>query len=118
YGPDGLLDLSPVNAGVYPPEERGRGGYYIRFDAAFSGHLRPIRTETSRLYRNMGHNRFVDVSEEVGLPYTGWSGDATFTDFDGDGFPDLYVLNMQGEDHYLENQKGKKFVDKTSENFP
>jgi hypothetical protein len=31
----------------------------------------------------------------------------------GDGFPDLYVLNMQGDDHYLENQTGKRFVDKT-----
>ena len=26
----------------------------------------------------------------------------------GDGFPDLYVLNMQGDDHYLENQTGKR----------
>ena len=118
YNNDGLLDLFLVNVGVYTTEERGRGGYYIGFGDAFSGHLKPERTEKSRLYRNMGHNRFVDVSEEVGLPYTGWSGDATFTDFDGDGFPDLYVLNMQGEDHYLENQKGKKFVDKTNEHFP
>ncbi len=30
----------------------------------------------------------------------------------GDGFPDLYVLNMQGGDHYFENVGGKKFVDK------
>src|ERR1700682_1736476 len=118
YDNDGLLDLFLVNVGVYTTEERGRGGYFIGFGDAFSGHLKPERTERSRLYRNTGHNHFVDVSDEVGLPYTGWSGDATFTDFDGDGFPDLYVLNMQGDDHYLENQKGKKFVDKTGEHFP
>ena len=118
YDNDGLLDLFLVNVGVYTTDERGRGGYFIGFSDAFSGHTKPERTERSRLYRNTGHNRFVDVSEEVGLPYTGWSGDATFTDFDGDGFPDLYVLNMQGDDRYLENQKGKKFADKTEEHFP
>ncbi len=25
---------------------------------------------------------------------------------------------MQGDDHYLENQKGWKFVDKTEQHFP
>ena len=118
YDNDGLLDLFLVNVGVYTTEERGRGGYFVGFADAFSGHLKPERTEKSRLFKNAGHNRFVDVSDQVALPYTGWSGDATFTDFDGDGYPDLYVLNMQGDDHYLENQKGKKFVDRTQEHFP
>ncbi len=118
YDNDGLLDLFLVNVGVYTTEERGRGGYFVGFADAFSGHLKPERTEKSRLFKNAGHNRFVDVSDQVALPYTGWSGDATFTDFDGDGYPDLYVLNMQGDDHYLENQKGKKFVDRTEEHFP
>ncbi len=31
----------------------------------------------------------------------------------GDGFPYLYVLNRQGDDHGLENQTGKRFVDRT-----
>jgi len=118
YDNDGLLDLFLVNVGVYTTEERGRGGYFIGFADAFSGHLKPERTEKSRLFRNVGHNHFVDVTDEVELPYTGWSGDATFADFDGNGYPDLYVLNMQGDDHYLENQKGKKFVDRTEEHFP
>jgi hypothetical protein len=118
YDNDGLLDLFLVNVGKYTTEERGRGGYFIGFSDAFSGHLKPERTEKSRLFHNVGHNHFVDVTDEMGVPYTGWSGDATFTDFDGDGFPDLYVLNMQGDNHYLENQKGKKFVDKTEEHFP
>ncbi|MEP7131833.1 MAG: CRTAC1 family protein [Acidobacteriota bacterium] len=118
YDNDGLLDLFLVNVGVYTTEERGRGGYFIGFADAFSGHLKPERTEKSRLYRNAGHNQFADVSDEVGLPYTGFSGDATFTDFDGDGYPDLYVLNMQGDNHYLKNQKGRKFVDRTDEHFP
>jgi hypothetical protein len=118
YDNDSLLDVLVLNVGKYTTDERGPGGYFIGFSDAFTGHLKPERTERSRLYRNAGRNRFVDVTDEVGLPYTGWSGDATFTDFNGDGFPDLYVLNMQGENHYLENQKGKKFVDRTREYFP
>ena len=118
YDNDGLLDLFLVDVGKYTIDDKGTGGYFLGYKDAFSGHLKAVRTEPSRLYRNAGHNRFVDVSNAVALPYTGWSGDATFTDFNGDGYPDLYVLNMQGDNHYLENQRGKKFVDKTEQHFP
>jgi enediyne biosynthesis protein E4 len=119
YNNDGLLDLYLVNVGKYTTEERGRGGYFVGFGDAFSGHLKPERTERSRLYKNVGHNRFVDVTDEVGMPYSGWSGDASFTAFNGDNaHPSLYVLNMQGDNHYFENEKGERFVDKTEEHFP
>lgn len=119
YNNDGLLDLYLVNVGRYTTEERGRGGYFVGFGDAFSGHLKPERTERSRLYKNVGHNRFVDVTDEVGMPYSGWSGDASFTAFNGDNaHPSLYVLNMQGDNHYFENEKGERFVDKTEEHFP
>jgi hypothetical protein len=81
YNNDGLLDLYLVNVGKYTTEERGRGGYFVGFGDAFSGQLKPERTERSRLYKNIGHNRFVDVTDEVGMPYGGWSGDASFTTY-------------------------------------
>jgi hypothetical protein len=118
YDDDGLLDLFLCNVGKYTTDEKGRGGYFVGFADAFSGHLMPERTEQSRLYRNLGGGRFADVTESAGLPPTGWSGDATFTDLDGDGFPDLYVLNMQGQNHFLHNDGGKRFVDRTAEHFP
>ena len=34
------------------------------------------------------------------------------------GWPDLYVLNMEGDNHFFENQHGKGFVDKTTTYFP
>jgi hypothetical protein len=115
---DGLLDLFLCNVGKYTTDEKGRGGYFVGFADAFSGHHMPERTEPSRLYRNLGSDRFADVTESVGLPTTGWSGDASFADLDGDGFPDLYVLNMQGQNHFLHNEGGKRFVDQTAEHFP
>jgi endonuclease-8 len=115
---DGRLDLFLVNVGRYTTEEKGRGGYFIGFGDAFSGHLKPERTEKSRLYRNLGNLRFADVTDEVGPFDSGFSGDASFVDLDGDRFPELYVLNMQGDDHYLVNQGGKRFVDETARHFP
>ena len=115
---DGLLDLFVVNVGRYTTNEVGRGGYYVGLPDAFQGHLHPDRTETSILYKNMGNHRFKDVSKEMGLVDGSWSGDATAVDFNEDGWPDLYVLNMQGDNHYYENEQGKRFVDKTLPSFP
>ncbi|HVR28807.1 MAG TPA: CRTAC1 family protein [Thermoanaerobaculia bacterium] len=118
YDLDGLLDLFVTNVGRYTTDERGPGGYYIGLEDAFAGHLRPDRTEPSILYRNHGGNRFEDVTEKVGLVDDGWAGDASFADLDGDLYPDLYVLDMQGDDHYWENQGGQRFVEKTAAYFP
>src|SRR5207248_8487889 len=91
---------------------------WAAFSDAFEGHLHPERTEFSILYRNLGGKRFKDVSKEMGLRDGSWSGDATFVDLNQDGFPDLYVLNMQGDNHYYENQSGKGFVERTAAFFP
>jgi hypothetical protein len=39
-------------------------------------------------------------------------------DLNQDGFPDLYVLNMQGHDEYYENVKGARFERRSREVFP
>src|SRR6059036_1767276 len=54
----------------------------------------------------------------MGLEHRGWSGDATFCDVNQDGYPDLYVLSMSGEDKYYENDHGKHFVERTATYFP
>lgn len=121
---DGLLDLFVTNIGVYTTDQMSSSGYWIGIgqdasgETAFAGHLHPERTEYSLLYHNLGDNRFEEVSEKVGLRDGGWSGDATIVDFNGDRYPDLYVLNMQGDDHYWENVEGRSFVDRTADYFP
>jgi hypothetical protein len=118
YDRGGGLDLFLANVGKYTTDEIGRGGYRVGYTDAFAGHTRPERTEYSILYRNLGGVRFRDVSREVGLRDPGWSGDAAFHDLDRDGYPDLYVLNMQGGDHHYENLQGKKFRERTAKYFP
>ena len=96
YNRDGLLDLFLCNVGIYSSDDRGPGGYYLGFADAFEGHLQPERrNERSILYENQGGNRFADVTEARGLADESWTGDASPIDANRDGWPDLYVLNMQ-----------------------
>jgi hypothetical protein len=118
YNRDGRLDLFLANVGRYTTSRIGRGGYYVGLEDAFSGHHFPDRFEPSRLFENRGGNHFVDVTEERGIVDNGWTGDADFADVNHDGWPDLYVLNMQGDDHYYENVEGKSFRERGAEVFP
>ena len=131
YNNDGLLDLFLTNVGIYTQDEQWTAAvdptrleegptyqYYRGFKDAFSGHLKPERAEQSVLFKNLGQRVFAEVSREVGLLDSSWSGDASPVDFNGDGWQDLYVLNMQGHDEYYENVAGQRFVKKSREIFP
>ena len=118
YDRDGRLDLFVTNVGVYTTREQGRSGYYIGFPDAFSGHLKPERNEESRLYKNLGGNRFEDATYDTGLLDLSWSGDATPIDANGDGWLDIYLLNMQGHDQYYENNGGTDFIPRSRQVFP
>ena len=56
YDRDGRLDLFLVNVGRYTTETVAGEGYkyYVAFEDAFSGHLKPARAERSILYHNEG----------------------------------------------------------------
>ena len=114
---DGLLDLFVCNVGKYTTDRQGAGGYYIGITNGFYGHLYPELSERSILYKNLGGRRFKAMPPET-LNHSAWSGEAAFADINDDGFPDLYVLNMQGDDHLYLNEGGKRFVDKTDQYFP
>ena len=114
---DGQLDVFLTNVGIYTTSEKRPGGDYKALPDAFAGHLKD-RGEANVLFRNMGDNRFADVSEKMQPVDGSWSGDASPLDANGDGWPDLYILNMQGHDQYYENVQGERFVKKSRELFP
>jgi hypothetical protein len=115
---DGLVDLLVCNVGQYTTDRKGPDGAYVGLEDAFLGHTHPDRFEYPVLYKNTGHNHFKDVTADVGLRPAAWSGDASVADLNGDGWPDLFMLNMQGHGHYFENEGGRTFVDKTAQYFP
>src|SRR5687768_3244111 len=120
YDRDGRLDLFLVNVGRYTTNTVAGEGYkyYVAFEDAFAGHLKPERAERSILYHNEGDNRFVDVSKRAGLVDLSFTGDASAVDVNDDGWLDLYLVNMQGDDQYYENAGGKGFVRKSRQVFP
>ncbi|MDB4913821.1 MAG: ypmQ 2 [Gemmatimonadetes bacterium] len=118
YDGDGKLDLFVANVGTYTGNEKGPGGYYVGLEDAFHGHTHPDRAEASILYHNEGGNKFREVTKQAGLVDKSWSGDAVVMDINNDGFPDLYVLDMQGENHLWLNVRGTSFRDATKDFFP
>ncbi len=118
YDRDGLLDMFLANPGVYTSDVKRGPNHFVGYVDAFTGHLKPERSEQSILYRNLGNNRFRDVSAQVGLLDNSWTGAASPVDVNQDGWLDLYVLSMQGHDEYYENQEGQQFVKKSRAVFP
>jgi len=69
---------------------------------------------TCALYRNRGDGTFEDVTAQVGLDIVGYGMGVAVGDYDGDGWPDLF-LSFLGRNRMFRNVEGKAFVDVTEE---
>ena len=61
------------------------------------------------LLENTGNGKFKDVTSEYGLNSTKWTLAAAATDFNGDGYPDIFIANDYNVNELYINEKGKKF---------
>ena len=95
YDGDGLPDIFLVNGDRWNPS---------------NGAARPI----SRLYRNLGHLHFKDVTRESGLNFHGWGQGVCVGDYDNDGKEDLF-LTYYGHNVLYHNDGGGHFTDVTRE---
>ncbi|MFS4454939.1 VCBS repeat-containing protein [Maribacter sp. 2304DJ31-5] len=79
----------------------------------------PQYEESDRFYRNEGNGNFTDMTSETGLLNYGLSLNASIADFNGDGWPDIYVSNdFNAKDFlYINNQDGT-FTDQLDHYFP
>ncbi|WP_445381135.1 VCBS repeat-containing protein [Robiginitalea sp. IMCC43444] len=92
YDQDGDLDLYLLNHAVHTQDSYGRAA--LRYDRNYD--------TGDKLLRNDG-DRFTDVSEEAGI-YGGINGyglGLAVSDFNLDGYPDLYIGNDFHEDDYF-----------------
>jgi len=64
----------------------------------------------NRLFHNLGGGRFEDVTDQMGVGSTRWTLAAASADFNGDGWPDLFLANDYGPEELYLNQGGKRFV--------
>lgn len=82
YDKDGYLDLFILNQ---PPNP---GSYSEYFGTQL------LKTKyTSRLYKNVKGEKFVDVTQRAGLVKAGFPNAVSASDFNNDGWIDLYVTN-------------------------
>ena len=78
---------------------------------------KPHKSQSNRLYRNLGGKGFQDVTKEAGLDAVFATMGSNFGDFDNDGFLDMY-LGTGGPDlatlipnRMFKNVAGKRFAD-------
>jgi ASPIC and UnbV/FG-GAP-like repeat len=70
--------------------------------------------EPNRLYHNDGGGHFTDVTEQAGVGDTGLCLGSAWGDYDGDGFPDLFVVNDFGRSTLYHNNGNGTFTDVTA----
>ncbi|MGZ3331255.1 MAG: CRTAC1 family protein [Gemmatimonadaceae bacterium] len=62
------------------------------------------------LFHNLGGGKFEDVTDKMGVGSTRWTLAAASADFNGDGWPDIYLANDYGPEELYLNEHGKRFV--------
>jgi enediyne biosynthesis protein E4 len=109
YDRDGRLDLFVVNYLRWTPQtspicHAPNSPMTVYCDP------REVPGLANRLYRNRGDGTFEDVSVASGIArYTGKGMSAVTLDYDGDGFPDLYVTNDTQPNFLFHNLGNGKF---------
>ncbi len=107
YDLDGDLDVYILNHPVDFKEvnrisARQEGDEYIRNKDPRD------EWESDKLFRNEGNGKFVNVSKQAGISNRAWGLSVTVSDFNRDGFPDIFVGNdyIEPDLLYINNKNG------------
>jgi hypothetical protein len=104
YDRDGCLDLFIGRYVKFDPTYRS---YYAADN--YPGPLDYV-AETNLLFHNTCKGGFTDASEKSGIAaYKGRAMGVTAADFDGDGYPDIYVANDKTENFLFRNKHDGTF---------
>jgi len=106
YDRDGKVDLFIANYVQWTPKT----DLWCSLDGSTKSYCTPesYKGTQSRLYRNLGGGKFEDVTQKAGLAdSTSKSLGVTILDYDGDGWPDIFVANdTQPNKLYRNNRNG------------
>ncbi len=108
YDRDGKLDLFVANYVQWKPEN----DLWCSLDGSTKSYCTPesYKGTRSRLYHNLGNGKFEDVAERAGVgDPTSKSLGVAVLDFNGDGWPDLFVANDTQPNKLYRNQQNGTF---------
>ena len=108
YNLDGFLDLYVANYldyNIQTAHPCALEGVHI-----YCGpHEYPGASDT--LYRNNGDGTFTDITTRSGVKNNGKGLGVIFTDYNNDGYPDIFVANDAVEDYLYRNNRDGTFTD-------
>ncbi|NNE27359.1 MAG: VCBS repeat-containing protein [Saprospiraceae bacterium] len=79
---------------------------------------KPVLADSDRLYENIGGNKFKDVTEASGILNYGYGLGVAATDFNNDGWIDLFISNdFAPHDYYYINNGDGTFTESIKEYF-
>ena len=108
YDNDGHLDLIVSNYCDWTPGDDPICGGLDPKDRAYC-HPDKYRAEPVLLYHNNGNGTFTDVSAEAGLAKVMGKGmGIAVADYDGDGFPDIFIANDNDRNLLIHDLGGGK----------
>jgi hypothetical protein len=99
-------------------------GRYVKFDPKYRSYYPadnypgPLdyEADTNRLYHNNCNGTFTDVTDKSGIgAYKGRTMGVTAADYDGDGYPDVYVANDKTENFLFHNKHDGTFQEVAAE---
>ena len=110
YDLDGRLDLFVANYVAWSPEV----DLFCSLDGVNKSYCTPesYRGVSSRLFHNLGQGRFEDATKRAGLyDPTSKSLGVAVLDYNGDGWPDLFVANDTQPNKLFRNLKNGRFLE-------
>ncbi len=110
YDRDGRLDLFVANYVQWTV----KGDLWCSLDGATKSYCTPesYKGTSCKLYHNLGNGRFEDVSQKAGIADpTSKSLGVTVLDYNGDGWPDIFVSNDTQPNKLYRNNRNGTFTD-------
>jgi len=110
YDRDGKLDLFVANYVQWSPA----GDLWCSLDGATKSYCTPesYKGTSCKLYHNLGGGKFEDVSQKAGIADpTSKSLGVTVFDYNGDGWPDIFVANDTQPNKLYRNNKNGTFTE-------
>jgi len=110
YDKDGKLDLFVANYVQWTE----KGDQFCSMDGTTKSYCTPesYKGTASKLYHNLGNGRFEDVSAKAGFSdASSKSLGVAVIDYDGDGWPDLFVANDTQSNKLYHNNHNGTFTD-------